>query len=186
MKKNGTFLIPLIVLLLMGQATATSPPAPNWATKYPQLLEGVSDLLKHPERYTPFEKPEYTATGPLGIPTLKFIIPGIEYAPRVTDAGTTKPREQSIAPALSACALLDLQAGQVGAWGPECRIAKILQKPIGKLVPDTRENALYGDYRYTPRRAGIDTMRFILENGAGKQVDVTIKIPALLSLPEIE
>ena len=35
-----------------------------------------------------------------------------------------------------------------------------------------------GDYLYTPARVGTDTVRFILENGAGRQVDVTFTIDA--------
>lgn len=48
------------------------------------------------------------------------------------------------------------------------------------MVPDTQPGTLQGDFLYSPSRAGVHTARFILENGAGRKIDVTVKIPALL------
>ena len=50
--------------------------------------------------------------------------------------------------------------------------------PEGKLVKNTEPYAREGDYWYTPPRIGTDTAHFILENGAGKQVEVIFKIQA--------
>lgn len=95
-------------------------------------------------------------------------------------AGKEKPQiiPQAVGLAKFACICLDIEAKQAGAWGPECKIVKFLKMPEGKLIKDTIPEAREGDYLYTPPRIGTDTVRFILENGAGRQVDVTIKLKA--------
>ena len=124
-------------------------------------------------------KVQYSDSGPLGIPTLKHERT-VDYAPRPNSAGKLVPREESLGLASESCAIMDMLAGKAGAWGPECNITEFLQKPSGKLVPDTRPGTHQGDFLYSPSRAGVHTARFILENGAGQKIDVTVKIPALL------
>ena len=87
--------------------------------------------------------------------------------------------EQPIGLAVPACACLDMHALKAGAFGPECKVTQVLRKPAGAFAPRTdaevKQHPFY-DFRYTPRRAGTDTVRFILENGAGKKIDVTVKL----------
>lgn len=54
----------------------------------------------------------------------------------------------------------------------------------GKLSPATWPDARAGDYLYTAQSLGNDRVRFILENGAGKKVDVTVKIRIVKWVPE--
>ena len=84
----------------------------------------------------------------------------------------------------NSCYILDVLAKQAGAWGPECKITQYITLPKGKLSPPTWTGAGEGDYMYTPPRVGTDTVRFILENGAGKKVDVTVKIRTVKWAPE--
>lgn len=65
---------------------------------------------------------------------------------------------------------------QAGAFGPECKVTQIVKAPKGKLEPLSDPNSTVWDFRYTPPRVGTDTVRFILENGAGKKIDVTVKL----------
>lgn len=78
-------------------------------------------------------------------------------------------------PATQACLYLDYElARTLGAWGPECKITKFLKMPTnGVLTKQAGED----EYSYAPRKPDTkDSLRFILENGAGKQVDVTVNL----------
>ena len=80
-----------------------------------------------------------------------------------------------VALAPQACLYLDYELSDtLGSWGPECKITKFLKMPTnGALVklPGTDQ------YTYAPKKPHTkDSVRFILENGAGKQVDVTVDL----------
>ena len=79
----------------------------------------------------------------------------------------------------SACYKLDIEAGTLGAWGAECKVEKILQMPKGKLERNSDLRPFHGDYLYTPpSKNSVDSVRFILSNGADKRVDVTMRLRA--------
>ena len=170
------------------QATTPAPlvpPQPNWTTNDPQAAKSINEVLDHPEW---FSSPThtYTEVGPLGMPKLIWtqeidnIIMGEE--PRLR-----RPVAHPLFFASGSCRILDVDAKKAGAWGPECKITKYITMPSkGKLSPPTFKGAYAGEYMYTPHRAGAgtDMARFILENGAGKKVDVTVKIKINKWTPE--
>lgn len=151
---------------------ATPPPleapAPHWISNNPAglkyLLENVKHVRRDPNEVLAFGSVTYTEKGPLGIPALEMNAPDFEVRKR----GGTIPFNLSG----GACFVLDLIAQQAGAWGPACKVKKILEMPKkGKLKenPDTSVS----EYLYTVQKLGKDRVRYILENGAGKEVDVT-------------
>ena len=162
-----------------------SQPANDWIGDNPVRRKNMESAVLGPNaaQDLQYRKVQYSDSGPLKIPTLKHER-YVDYAPRPDGTGRQVPHEQLLSLASESCAILDMLAGKAGAWGPECKITQILQKPSGKLVPDTNPGARQGDFLYTPSRAGVHTARFILENGAGRKVDVTVKIRATLDLPE--
>ena len=162
-----------------------SQPANDWIGDNPVRRKNIESAVRGPNaaQDLQYRKVQYSDSGPLKIPTLKHER-DVDYAPRPDGTGRQVPHEQLLSLASESCAILDMLAGKAGAWGPECKITQILQKPSGKLVPDTNPGARQGDFLYIPSRAGVHTARFILENGAGRKVDVTVKIRATLDLPE--
>jgi hypothetical protein len=139
----------------------------------------IQDWILQRSQAEEFYKPRYAENGPLQVPTLKFNL-SVDYAPRSNGNGKIVPNEQMVNFGRLACMLMDSVEGKAGTWGPECKITQFIQRPGGKLVPDNQVGALPGAQMYFPSRAGIHTARFILENGAGRKVDVTVKIRALL------
>ena len=97
-----------------------------------------------------------------------------------------RPAKHPLGLASTSCLILDAEARKAGAWGPECKITRYIAMPKGELSPAIWQGAHDGDFMYTPRRAGAgtDTAHFILENGAGKKVDVTVKIEIRKWTPE--
>ena len=165
--------------LVLAQATtppALAAPQPNWISNDPRSLKALTDSIRNSERYTALAH-TYTENGPLGIPALIWNMP-IENITYGDEPSQRRPIGHALGLATNSCYILDVLAKQAGAWGPECKITKYITMPKGKLSPATWEGPREGDFTYTPRRAGsgIDTARFILENGAGKKVDVTVKI----------
>lgn len=164
---------PSVVAERVADVTATPP---NWIGDDKGLLGEIQRKLKLPEQIIKSFY-SYEPNGPLGMPRLTTSYP-VDYAfdPEVRNKRVLIP--QSVGFAQLACSRLDLEAKQAGAWGPECKIKKFLKLPEGKLIKATEPYAREGDYLYTPARIGTDTARFILENGAGKQVEVIFKITA--------
>ena len=162
-----------------------SQPANDWIGDNPVWRKNMESAVhaQNAAQDLQYRKVQYSDSGPLKIPTLRHER-DVDYAPRPDGTGRQVPRDQLLGLASESCAILDMLSGKAGAWGPECKITQILQKPSGKLVPDTNPGARQGDFLYTPSRAGVHTARFILENGAGRKVDVTVKIRATLDLPE--
>lgn len=149
-------------------------------------IDGDADMLKGFERYTRDGKEwlkedriyAYSPEGELGMPSL-LVNMTIDYIR--LGGGDGKPPEilaNQIALARAACLFLDLEKGEAGAWGPACRIARFLTMPEGKFEKSNKPDARNGDFVYTPPRVGTDMLRFVLENGAGNQVDVTVNLVA--------
>ena len=167
-------------------AQAYKPPAlvaskPSWISNEPPSdLKALIESIKNSEAFRSVNPYTYAEKGPLGMPSLAWETP-VDYI-RTRDwevvGGPVKTRTMphAMSLAFASCYRLDIEAKQAGAWGPECKIAKFIKRPKGKLSPPTWPGASAGDYMYTPPGVGTDTVRFILENGAGKQVDVTVKI----------
>lgn len=72
------------------------------------------------------------------------------------------------------CMAFDFRAKVAGAWGPECRVLKVIN-PLGKVtkVPAPFPGA-EEVYEYSWTQPGKHSIRFIVENGAGKQIDCTL------------
>jgi hypothetical protein len=168
-------------MIVLAQAQTQDPPAlvapaPNWVSKYPEKLKGMIYIIRKLQR-SPGAKPEslisYTENGPLGIPALTWKT----FDTQLYLAGVENdiPETLNVQFAAWSCLLLDTEAGQAGAWGPECKIDRFIEMPEGRLETPA-EGPFYGDSRYTPVRVGMDKVRFILDNGAGRQVDVTVYI----------
>ena len=160
-------------------------PPPSWISNDPRSLKALIDDIKHSETYTVAGSPTYTENGPLGMPVLVWNMP-IENILHGDEPNRRRPIAHALGLATNSCYILDVLAKQAGAWGPECKITKYIAKPTGKLGPPTWAGPHEGDYMYTPRRpgAGADMARFILENGAGKKIDVTVKIKIDKWVPE--
>lgn len=182
---------------MLALADLQTPPAivvtePNWSANNQQRKKIFDGYLLDQQR-TKSQFYKYKADGTLGMPSLAINFP-VEY---VTLPGSalnspqgagidinTKNGKRYIVPnsiglANSACLFLDLELTQkLGSWGPECKITQFLQMPTqGDLVKKRTPSADDGDYYYTPRKPNtLDVVRFILENGAGKKVDVTINL----------
>lgn len=154
--------------------SALVAPAPHWLSNDPdglkRLVKDIVILKKNPSdiySYGPFT---YTEKGPLGIPVLRLEYPNFEYRGQGSDANS-----DFLNLATTACHRLDLIARKAGAWGPECKVTKIIEPPTkGTLAQATGSGARIGDYIYTVNKLGKDHVRYILENGLGKQVDVTV------------
>lgn len=162
---------------------------PNWSSNNQQIKKIFDGYLLNPSSVKS-KFYSYKSDGALGVPSLKINFP-IEYLTLPGSASNgpqgvgidinTKYGKRyivpnSIAPAASACLFLDLELGQkLGAWGPECKIAQILQIPSqGDFVKKLAAGTDSSTYYYTPRKPNMqDVVRFILENGAGKKVEVT-------------
>jgi hypothetical protein len=131
----------------------------------------------------------YNGNGSLGIPSLT-INQLIEYktmrgsAAHEPQGAGIDLKGRHIVPnvvglASKACLFLDLElTGRLGAWGPECKITQFLQMPAqGMLVKRISPVADDGAFYYTPKNPEThDVLRFILENGEGKKVDVIVNI----------
>jgi hypothetical protein len=166
--------------IYLAAAEGLTPPAlvapePHWLSKSPATLESLIEYIKLNNQrggdVTGWTY-SYTEKGPLGIPALTWAAPSFEYSSKWEDVNT-----DILSLATQSCSQLDLIAKQAGAWGPECKITKFIEKPTrGKLSSPTWPNPRTGDYRYTAHSVGNDRVRFILENGAGKKVDVTVEI----------
>ena len=159
-----------------------SQPTQDWIGTDLKDRRFIQNWMQKRSQTEEIYQPRYAENGPLQMPTLKFNME-VDYAPRSNGAGKIVPNEQMVNFGRLACILMDFVQGKAGAWGPECKITQFLQRPVGKLVPDTQPGALAGAQMYFPSRAGIHTARFILENGAGRKVDVTVKIRARLEMP---
>lgn len=170
-------------------AQATTPPAlvapqPNWISKDTPSLKVLTEDIKNPDAFKSVNPYTYTENGPLGMPALVWN-KSLDYIRTTEDGGKTmQTSEHALSLSFASCYRLDVEAKQAGAWGPECKITKFITMPKGKLSPPTWTGAGEGDYMYTPPRVGTDTVRFILENGAGKKVDVTVKIKTIKWAPE--
>ena len=164
----------------LASAGRLTPPAivsraPNWLSNSPEALERLDRYIKLNSQsggdvtgwsYT------YADKGPLGMPALTWEADDFEYSAKWADLNT-----RSLSLATQSCSQLDIIAKKVGAWGPECKVTKFIEMPTrGKLSQPAWPNPRMGDYMYTAMSSGTDRVRFILENGAGKQVDVTVKI----------
>ena len=172
-----------IYLAAAGRITppALVAPAPNWLSKTPDLLKSLVEDLKLNNKsggdVSGWSGYTYSEKGLLGIPALAWEAES-EY-------GRNRNFTSELSLATGSCARLDIIAKQAGAWGPDCKITKLIEQPkLGKLSPATWPNARAGDYLYTAQSLGNDRVRFILENGAGKKVDVTVKIRIVEWVPE--
>ncbi|MDR0578298.1 MAG: matrixin family metalloprotease [Candidatus Accumulibacter sp.] len=167
------------IVLAQNQPPALVAPAPNWASPYPVIVKGLVDWIRRYNKFEGLGITSYSEDGPLGLPTLTFESSDIEF--HLDKDG--RPFPQILNLALQSCFYLDVEAGQAGAWGPECKIVRFLEMPVGKLEPQTK-GYFDGDSMYIPIRDGMDKVRFILDNGAGRQVDVTVYINVLKWEPE--
>ena len=182
--------------VMLASADASAPqaigaPMPDWAENARSLKRNFEHALTIPSVIK--QGYAYKSDGTMGMPSLS-VYSLVEFSTlRGTKAvepqragidlkGSKEIRHivpKSIGLATKACFLLDYELTQkLGAWGPECKIVKFLKMPTkGEFVKQTDPKAHSGDYYYTPREPNTkDSVRFILENGAGKQVDVTINL----------
>jgi len=159
-----------------------SRPSQDWIGSDATDRRAIQGWIQQQSQIEEGYQPRYAANGPLNMPALVFNL-SLDYAPRLRETGKIVPNEQMVNFARLACMLMDSIDGKAGAWGPECKITQFIQRPGGKLVADNQAGALPGAQMYFPSRAGMHTARFILENGAGRKVDVTVKIRALLEMP---
>jgi len=155
-----------MMMLAQAKPPALFAPQPNWIGANIDegliqfgLIQSIKNIGKGFGSSIAYQ---YKAEGPLGMPTLT--IP-VEVAKVVGGS------YWEFAPV--ACVALDIEAKQAGAWGPECKIEKIISLPKGKLVSVVTKNAWPDGHLYTPKSLGKDQFRFVLTNGAGKKVDVT-------------
>lgn len=165
--------LPAVVNTALVQAPSVlSTPAESWIGNddfVRKLIENyISAGIKGSDSY------HYASDGPLGIPALTISFP-VELTRLTTDDGRRYVSSTGVNLAGNACMFLDVEIGHVGAWGPDCKVERILQMPRGTLTPKIGLGGTSDTYWYTPRRAGTDTMRYIVENGAGKRVDVTVR-----------
>ena len=166
-------------------ANVTTPPAivetvkPSWLDNKPMLKASIEKSIKDSENFKSANPHIYKEKGPLGIPALTYER-GLDYLASYTDLGKRETLAQDLFLPSTACYMLDFEAKKSGAWGPECKISKIIKRPRGKLVISAPTGERADNSMYTPpgngKRATTDSVRFILENGEGKKVDVTIKI----------
>ena len=172
--------------------SSLSPLTPNWSTgkSKNRIFEGY---LLHRDRIKSQNIYDYKNDGLSGMPSLTINSP-IEYITLPGPAShepqgagidiNTKGGRRHITPnaiglATQACLYLDLELTQkLGAWGPECKITQFLKMPtLGDFVKQIAPGANDGDYYYTPRKPNTqDVVRCILENGAGKKVEVTVHL----------
>ncbi|MFZ6873795.1 hypothetical protein ACO0LF_17185 [Undibacterium sp. Di27W] len=131
----------------------------------------------------------YLSVGPLGIPSLSFRVPtdfktsaGISSRDGSGKAVTYRTRNgfryvnpNYFYPASQACAYLDFDnGGKLGTWGPGCLIIKTIKIPKNGVLGI---HATGDQYSYTPGKPNTkDSFRFVLSNGEGKEVDVTINL----------
>jgi hypothetical protein len=179
-------------MIVLAQAQTQTPPAlvapaPNWVSPYPKAVEGMVREIQKFQKY-PGAKPEslisYSENGSLGIPALTWKTFDLEMhwqAVSDVDLSKTRPVAEILNLASHSCTLLDLIVGQVGAWGPECKIVRFLEMPEGQMSKSTWTGPSLSndDCLYTPVRVGMDRVRFILDNGARRQVDVTVLIDVM-------
>jgi len=170
--------LPVDEAMVVAQATppAIMAPAPNWLGDSPPAFTDA--LLASIRQGTSFGNYEYSGNGPNGMPvlTVKAFVP-FYGARNESNVGYWQF-------AAVACACLDREANQAGAWGPECKIEKIVKAPRGALSEVISPRHLPGSYLYTPRKIGTDRFTFILENGAGKKVEVTYVLNVTRFYPE--
>jgi hypothetical protein len=170
---------------IVSLADTATPPAivepvkPTWLGNDVELREEIEKSIKNPDYFKRANRFTYVEKGPLGIPSLKWDWP-VEYIARTTDANKIETLSDLLPLSSLSCYMLDVEAQKPGAWGPECKISKFIKRPRGKLRPRTPADGPLDGYMYTPpgngKRATTDTIRFILENGEGKKVDVTVKL----------
>lgn len=72
------------------------------------------------------------------------------------------------------CMAFDFRAKVAGAWGSECRVLKVITpflkvKKVPAPFPGAEEM-----HEYSWTKPGKHSIRFIVENGAGKQIDCTL------------
>lgn len=174
--------------IYLASARGLTPPAitssaPNWLSGNPEALKRLEGYIQQNSQrggdVTGWSY-SYSEKGPLGIPALTWEADDFEYSAKWADLNT-----RSLSLATQSCSQLDIIAKKAGAWGPECKVTKFIEAPTrGQLSQPTWPSPRMGDYMYTAISAGTDRVRFILENGAGKQVDVTVKIRIVKWVPE--
>ena len=165
-------------------------PAPNWTTPYPATVKDLiymiqnnlkpSTLIKYSEDSSfsvGDDLPPSSIPDSLGLPKLVWQVPAMEMR-MITDEDGTHPERKMLTLASYSCFLFDLVASQVGAWGAECKIVRYLEMPKGQVDAGSWPGTKEGDVWYTPT-GGLDKIRFILGNGAGRQIDVTVYIHAM-------
>ena len=169
---------------IVALANATTPPAivetvkPSWLDGRPEHRKDIEKWIKNLEGLRSVVPYTYTEKGPLGIPSLTYENQ-LDYLASYQSSRRLETYAQEISPKVS-CTILDVEAKKAGAWGPECKISKIIMRPRGKLSWSKSTGEWIDSLSYTPpgngKRATTDSVRFILENGEGKKVDVMIKI----------
>lgn len=72
------------------------------------------------------------------------------------------------------CMIYDFRAKVAGSWGSKCRVLRIV-KPLNRVsgIPVSFPGA-EKMYQFSWTRPGKQSIRFIVENGAGKQIDCTL------------
>jgi hypothetical protein len=174
-----------IVVLAQAQTPpALVAPAPNWISDYPNAVKGMVREIQELRRYQGL-RPEslisYSENGPLGIPALIWKTFDIEFSLTAAEDDISKlhPIRHTLNLASHSCRLFDFNVGQAGAWGPECKVVRFIELPEGQMDTPNGAVPFNGDCWYTPVGAGMDKVRFILENGAGRQIDVTVYIDVM-------
>ncbi|MDR0716346.1 MAG: hypothetical protein LBF50_02865 [Azoarcus sp.] len=133
-------------MVALAQAQTQDPPAleapaPNWVSDYPKTVKALVDWVRTNRKFAGEGITAYSENGPLGLPTLTWQAPDIEMAWTERDGD---PSELRVNPQLlnlvsQSCILLDVEAGQAGAWGPECKIERFIKMPEGQLEQQSPE-----------------------------------------------
>ena len=165
--------------------SALVAPAPHWLSSDPEglkrLLNYIKGLNKDPGQLYQFGDFTYREKGPLGMPSLTLSGPDLEFR----EGDTGERIENTLNLATTACHMLDFLARKAGAWGPECKVTRLIEQPTkGSLIQSTAPGARAGDYIYNIERLGQDHVRYVIENGMGKKVDVTVNFRNVRFAPE--
>lgn len=165
-----------VAVAVANPPSAIVAPQPNWiGNDPPGLMDALMDSIRNG---TDFGDYRYLEQGANRMPSLTVNVP-VDYYGRNSENNRGYWEFATIA-----CATLDRIAGQAGAFGPQCTIAQVLKSPTGRLELVTREGMRPGSYLYTPASVGLDRFRFVLDNGAGRRVEVTFSLNAIRKAPE--
>jgi hypothetical protein len=131
---------------------------------------GVRQFSSNSDR-TKFEndhQASFSENGNLGIPVLRFRNE-VELFRGKDVNGRQSADETNVDLRANACFAYDVLKRQLGGWGPECNLERIISQPPGKFTKGGDE---FSEAYFQYTKTGRFTWHYVVNNGAGRRMEV--------------